>query len=60
MTNRLLWCLYSAGPSASCNNQSEIFVTVRTIWKFQIKLRSLQKHSHWYQPQEFPSIMDCC
>jgi len=32
MTDRLLWCLYSA--SASCNNQSETSVAAYDIRKF--------------------------
>jgi len=41
MIDRLLQCLYSASASASCNNQSETFVAVPNIWKFQTKLRCL-------------------
>jgi len=52
MIDRLLRCLYS--------NKSKMFVAVHDTWKFQTKLHSLQKRSHWYQPREFPSITDHC
>jgi len=40
--DRLLRHLYSTGPSASCNNQSETSVSAHDIWKFQTKLRSIE------------------
>ena len=42
MSDHLLRHLYSAGPSASCSNQSETFFAVHDTWKFQTKLRSIE------------------
>ena len=36
MIDRLQRRLYITGPSASCNNQSELFVTVHDTWKFKL------------------------
>ena len=40
MTDRLLWCLYSA--STSCNNQSETSVATHDIQKFRTKLHFIE------------------
>jgi len=50
MTDRLLWCLYSALALAATTNQ-ETSVAAHDLRKFQTKLQS--KHSHWYQPRNF-------